>query len=170
MLIGRMTLTINPALGSATASGRQRALALWTLALAASVTGLAGYVLFGSITASCALYLAVPIWDQWSFVEDYRSLAEGRSVWSVLWPAASENRIVLPRLFMLADAWLSRMDNKLLTAATVGCLLFIAFYVSFQVLREHSLAPTTRVIAGGLAIAALLSVQQAENLMAGYGL
>jgi hypothetical protein len=138
-------------------------------AVVALLSALLGGLVFGSLLVWLAAFAhPLPHWDQWTFLYDYAStLEQGKSWPSFFLGQHNEHRIALPRAIFIADLqWFGGKNVGLVVAnIAIQLLSWIGLcLLAWPQLRKVS----SRVMAGGLAIAVLFSAAQAENFVWGF--
>ncbi|MDB5452854.1 MAG: putative rane protein [Caulobacteraceae bacterium] len=113
-------------------------------------------------------YSPLPWWDQWETISGYMRIRAGGSWWHELVRPHNEHRLVVPRLFFLADLALLGGQNRLLLPMCAGIQLYHAgllVWLGHRSSSGHSQWTNPVFIASSaLAIALLFSFAQMENL------
>ncbi|HUY96658.1 MAG TPA: hypothetical protein VMW47_03395 [Verrucomicrobiae bacterium] len=110
------------------------------------------------------LAVDVPFEDDWSSVSLLRRVDAGRLTLGALWAQHNENRMLLPRLILLALARPTRADTRWEMLLGIGLLLIAA-----AILARLAVRPPRRSWWWAVPpVAALCSWVQAENLLWGF--
>jgi len=113
-------------------------------------------------------YSPLPHWDEWALF-DHLATHPGWS-WTWLWAQHNEHRILVPKLFFLADVYFFRGTQVLLLASIFLVQLLQAALLSFSLWRLGGMrGPAWRTGTGLIAYCILCPTQQ-ENLTSGFQL
>ena len=147
------------------ASAPDSRLSFW-LSYAVLLAGLGA--LAASVYIAVSTYSALPLWDEWALF-DHLATHPGWS-WTWLWAQHNEHRILVPKLFFLADVHLFGGTQVFLLASIFATQLLQVALLSFSVWKLGGMRGSAWRAATGLIAYCILCPTQQENLTSGFQL
>ncbi len=147
------------------ASAPDSRLSFW-LSYAVLLAGLGA--LAASVYITVSTYSALPLWDEWALF-DHLATHPGWS-WTWLWAQHNEHRILVPKLFFLADVHLFGGTQVFLLASIFATQLLQVALLSFSVWKLGGMRGSAWRAATGLIAYCILCPTQQENLTSGFQL
>ncbi len=111
--------------------------------------------------------LTLPYWDQWKFVPTLACFFDGDITFHDLWAQHNAHRIVVPRLVMLALAWLTRWNIAAELVVNVASAVVIFALLVAIARRMPSLRPFARLVPPAIALL-VFSLAQWQNIVWGW--
>jgi hypothetical protein len=147
------------------ASAPDSRLSLW-LSYAVLLAGLGALAASAYIVVST--YSPLPLWDEWALF-DHLATHPGWS-WAWLWAQHNEHRILVPKLFFLADVHLFHGTQVFLLASIFATQLLQVTLLSYSLWKLGRMRGAAWRTGTGLIAYCILCPTQQENLTSGFQL
>ena len=135
---------------------------------------LASLSIFFGLAAACFILIfafrnstVLPFWDQWSFVGEVANDAGHYSL-ANFWAQHNEHRIVIPKIFLLADLLLFKAKNEFLLVCILVTQFLTACICCSAIRQQSDLDRSSKVTLYGFTLLLLFSPVQMDNFVWGY--
>ena len=134
---------------------------------AALVCAAAAATVAGTVAAVWRFHVALPYWDEWQTITDFRRLADGTYGLADLARQHNEHRLVLPRLVFFADEMWCGLSGRLDQTVTLALQASNAAVLAVLAARRTARA-AHRALLCGFVVLLLFTLRQEQNFSNGF--